>query len=203
MIVKVILAIFTFLEIQHHGARQEKQGKVHGDFHAGLRPDPAKRRASLQGECRAQGKALPSALHPDGGRTQIGLEGGLGPTPEGTQNMESRRCPEGRRKIVVRLQRGQKPTETGQAMGAPLHRPRGLEGQLRQHFQAIFAKEDPTAVRAHHKAIWQRQEPEWQPFVKKDLEGVMVKWKNNKCTGLDRISMEAIRFLSLTALAVQ
>ena len=56
-------------------------------------------------------------------------------------------------------------------------------------------------MRAHHDATWHRltrrcKNAERRPFVKKDLEGVMAKWKNNKCTGLDRISMEAIRFLA-------
>ena len=53
------------------------------------------------------------------------------------------------------------------------------------HFQDILATEDPTAVSPHLQATWDQltlkcKRTEWRPFVKEDLESVMVKWKNNK-----------------------
>ncbi|CAE7277276.1 unnamed protein product [Symbiodinium sp. CCMP2592] len=75
--------------------------------------------------------------------------------------------------------------------------------QLTKHFQAIFAKEDPTAVRdsaarlTAHLTVTCKHTP-WQPFLEEDLRGIMAKWRNNKATGEDRISHEAVRYISLT-----
>ena len=71
------------------------------------------------------------------------------------------------------------------------------------HFKGIFAKEDPSAVRRTAKALHDQLTKQckvvaWNPFREDELRPIMAKWKNNKSTGTDRISLEAVRYISLT-----
>ncbi|CAE7932690.1 unnamed protein product, partial [Symbiodinium necroappetens] len=61
---------------------------------------------------------------------------------------------------------------------------------------------DPTGVRARARELHQQltvrcKNTPWQPFREDELRPIMARWKNNKSTGVDRISLEAIRYISL------
>ena len=74
---------------------------------------------------------------------------------------------------------------------------------LLAHFKGIFAKEDPSVVRRtantlHDQLTRQCKVTAWNPFREDELRPIMAKWKNNKSTVTDRISLEAVRYISLT-----
>ena len=74
--------------------------------------------------------------------------------------------------------------------------------QLLEHFRSIFAKADPIGVRQRAKELHDQlsvkcKATPWHPFREDELRPIMAKWKNNKSTGTDRISLEAVRYISL------
>ena len=64
------------------------------------------------------------------------------------------------------------------------------------------SREDPSAVRSTAKLLHEQLTRKckltaWQPFREDELRPIMAKWKNNKSTGTDRISLKAVRYISL------
>ena len=98
--------------------------------------------------------------------------------------------------------RAQNPATPQQSWEARITDDPEWKTQLWEHFRSIFAKEHPTAVRQRAKELRDQlsvkcKATPWHPFREDELRPIMAKWKNNKSTGTDRISLEAVRYISL------